>query len=81
MPVQVCVYLHSHQCVDPVGEEQFAASFWLPGDPQVQETNSKITLITEDGLLHTHTERRERKLILKNCQSRCNKVNNMLLQF
>lgn len=56
MCVCLSVYLHGQQCVDAVGEEQFAASCWLPGNPQVQETNTKITLITEDWLLHTHRE-------------------------
>lgn len=46
--------LDSQQCVDAVGEEQFDAFRWFPGDPQVKEANTKITLITEDRLLHTH---------------------------
>lgn len=45
-----------------MGEEQFAACCWLPGDPQVQVTNTELTLISEDCLLHTHMkEEKENK--------------------
>lgn len=50
-------YLHSEQCVDAVSEVQFGSFCWLLGDPQVQETNTEITLITEDRLLYTQNKR------------------------
>lgn len=49
----VCMYLDSNHCVNAVSKEQFAESSWLFRNPEVQKTNSKVTLISEDRVLHT----------------------------
>lgn len=65
-PCPYCVraYLHGHQCVDAVGKEQCVATSRLPRNPQVQETNAKLTLITEDRLLRARVEEKDQNKCL-----------------
>lgn len=56
-------------------EEQLAATRWLPGDPQVQETNTEITLIAQDRLLNTHMQNNCKNVHLLN-NSLSNMYNN-----
>ena len=53
--VRVCAYLDGHQCVNSMSKEEFSEYSWPFSNPEVQKTNSKVTLIREDRILHTHT--------------------------